>query len=116
MFTGDSYVKWNLDNDKLGHGARKITDGWPGYPFDRVDAVLVPPVNVGPSYYRNFAYIFAGDSYVKWNLDNDKLGHGARKITDGWPGYPFDRVDAVLVPPVNVGPSYYHNFAYIFAG
>lgn len=116
MFCGDSYCKWNLVNDRLISGARKIKDGWPGYPFDRVDATLVYPPGVGQSYSHNMAYMFCNDSYCRWNLTDDTLSQGARKIKDGWKGYPFDRVDAVIIYPPGDGPSYTHNMAYMFCG
>ena len=116
MFCGDSYCKWNLVDDSFLTGARKIKDGWPGYPFDHVDATLVYPPGVGQSYAQNMAYMFCGDSYCRWNLSNDSLSLGARKIKDGWKGYPFDRVDAIIVYPPGVGQSYAHNMAYMFCG
>ena len=116
MFRGDSYIKWNLFTDKLEQGALKIKDFWPEFPFDQVDATLVYPPGVGPDIAKNMAYMFHGDSYVKWNLLTDKLEQGALKIKDFWPGFPFDRVDATLVYPPEVGPDYAKNMAYMFHG
>ena len=116
MFCGDSYCKWNLSTDKLEQGPRKIKDYWSGFPFDRVDATLVYPPGVGSSYTKDMAYMFCGDSYCKWNLSTDKLEQGPRKIKDYWSGFPFDRVDATLVYPPGVGPSYTQNMAYMFCG
>ena len=116
IFHHDWYCKWNLSKDFLQQGPRPIKDGWSGYPFSRVDASLVFPQGVGPDYARNIAYMFCGDLYCKWNLVDDTLLKGARKIKDGWKGYPFDQVDAILVYPTGVGQSYAHNMAYMFCG
>lgn len=116
FFCGNMYCKWNLVDDTLYKGARSIKDGWPGYPFDSVDATLVYPQGVGRPYSRNVAYMFCGDSYCKWDLTNDSLSQGPSKIKDGWTGYPFERVDAVIIYPPGVGQPYSHNVAYMFCG
>ena len=116
MFSGDSYCKWNLVDDTFLTGPRKIKDGFPGYPFSGVDATLVYPPGVGQSYSHNKAYMFHGDSYCRWNLIDDTLSLGPRKIKDGWIGFPFDCIDAVVVYPPGVGQSYSQNMAYMFCG
>ena len=61
----------------------------------QVDAVLTFPDGVGPGYTQNFAYMFCGDSYCKWDLVKDELNAGPRTMADGFGGFPFPKVRAV---------------------
>ena len=115
FFCGDSYCKWNLSDDSLMEGSKSLSL-WSGYPYDRVDATLVFPEGVGPGYAKNAAYFFCGDTYCKWDLVSDTLWAGPRNIKDGWPGIPFDFIDAAVIYPQGVGPDYTKNVAYIFCG
>jgi len=114
IFSGSEYCKWHLMSHTLCQGPRKISEGFEGYPFPSVDATLMFPSGVGPSYTRYAAYMFCGDEYCKWDLKTDSLRQPPRKISHGFPGFPFPRVDAVLVFPSGMGPSYCHNKAYMF--
>merc|ERR1712039_306287 len=88
----------------MGGHTKKIRNGFPGYPFNSVDAVMVPGAGEGK------AYMFSGDSYFKWDLRTDAPSEGwengyTKKITYGFQGYPFNSVDAVMVfsPGVTLG-------------
>ena len=91
---------------------RKTKHVFPGYSFPRVDSVII----YSPKYAYNMAYLICGDSYCKWNLLNDSLAAGPRKVRDGWAGYPFDTIDATLIFPPGVGPAAYQNMSLLFHG
>ena len=118
IFKGDQYWKWDLKNDKaVDSYPRKISDKWPGLPND-VDATLTYDIN-GPykSWAKHSVYMFKGDQYWKWNLNDNKVGPQHPKyISDGFPGLPND-IDATLTFDIN-GPCPAHakNYAYIFKG
>ena len=96
--------------------ASSIAAGFPSLSFDKVDAALVFPPGVGPTHTNNVAYLFRGDSYVKWDLSRDSECQGPTAISDGFSGLSFDKVDSVLVFPPGVGPGYARNVAYIISG
>lgn len=64
---------------------KKIADQFPGT-FETFDAVLIYPQAGCLAFAKNMAYIFRGDSYVKWNLGlaTDKFCSGPRKIASGF--------------------------------
>eukprot|EP00929_Paragymnodinium_shiwhaense_P123732 TRINITY_DN9796_c0_g1_i1.p1 TRINITY_DN9796_c0_g1~~TRINITY_DN9796_c0_g1_i1.p1 ORF type:complete len:580 (+),score=51.15 TRINITY_DN9796_c0_g1_i1:94-1740(+) len=116
MFVGDTVYKWNLEKDDIEGAPKKISEEFADFPFPSVDATLVFPDGVGPSYTKRMAYMFHGGKYCKWNLDTHRLHQGPRNIACGFSGFPFPKVDAVLVFPPGVGPSYAQNKAYMFYG
>jgi hypothetical protein len=88
FFNRDMYVRWDVDRDGIDPGyPRAITEGWPGVPFDRVDAV----VNVS----SDALYFFKGTFYVRFNTRRNKADPGYPDVfTKRWAGLTFDRLDA----------------------
>jgi hypothetical protein len=88
FFNRDMYVRWDLDKRGIDPGyPRTIVEGWPGVPFDRVDAV----VNVSP----DALYFFKGPHYVRFNTPRNHADPGYPDlISRRWAGVTFDRLDA----------------------
>ncbi len=88
LFNRDSYVRWDVDSRGIDPGyPRLITQGWPGVPFDRIDAA----VNVAP----DALYLFKGDQYVRFNTIANHVDPGyPESVNKRWVGLPFDRIDA----------------------
>ncbi|MFE7119641.1 hemopexin repeat-containing protein [Streptomyces sp. NPDC057654] len=80
MFRGDQYVHYHLKEDRVILGPVAIAKRWTGLsdPFTRhIDAACVAPGS-------HDAWLFSGDSYVRYNPQEDKIHVGPRRIIDGW--------------------------------
>ncbi|GHG62155.1 hemopexin repeat-containing protein [Streptomyces griseocarneus] len=80
IFSGDQYVHYHLKEDELVIGPTPIAERWKGLvePFTRrIDAACVAPGS-------NDAWLFSGDSYIRYNPQEDKIHVGPRRIIDGW--------------------------------
>jgi hypothetical protein len=88
FFNRDQYVRWDVESNCIDSGyPRRIIDGWPGVPFDRIDAT----VSVGPE----AVYLFRGDDYVRFNTLTNQVDPGyPQPVKTRWAGITFDRVDA----------------------
>ncbi len=101
VFRGDNYFHFNtntLENSKV----TKICDAWPmlmAAGFEHVDAAFVGKYLTSASGMdlRRKLYFFNRDSYLRFDVDTGSIDEGyPKKISEGWPGVTFDRVDAVL--------------------
>ncbi|MFF9040523.1 hemopexin repeat-containing protein [Streptomyces sp. NPDC014892] len=97
LFKDDQYVRYDLQADRADDGYPKSIEGnWRGLPahFTRgIDAVVshhTDPVVL---------WIFKDDQYVRYNISDDELLAGPKRIADGWSGLPdsFQRgIDAAV--------------------
>jgi hypothetical protein len=85
FFCGSNYCSWDLISNTITGAVQPIASRWPEMPLDRIDAIVVytPPC---ASHAVNRAYIFRGNSYIKWDLSTDRLDQGHRDIKKMWPG------------------------------
>jgi hypothetical protein len=91
FFSGDQYVRYNPETDKVDPGYPKKTKKyWHGVPFNKIDAALWYGKN-------KKAYFFSGDQYVRYNPETDKVDPGYPKSTKQyWHNVPFNKIDAAL--------------------
>jgi Hemopexin len=85
LFKDDEYVRYDVRAEQTLVGPRKIAEGWPGLPsrFTRgINAAVPAPVA------ENQAWLFRGDEYVRYDLVEERVVSGPRKISEGWPGLP----------------------------
>lgn len=87
MLRGNRYVRYDLATETVTLGPRGLADGWPGLrgtPFaDRVDAVLAVPE---PYANPNQAWLFRGDTYLRYDLGRETIAAGPRRISEDWTG------------------------------
>ncbi|GII97089.1 hemopexin repeat-containing protein [Sinosporangium siamense] len=88
LFKDDQYLRYDLTNNKVVLGPKPIADGWAGLRgtgFDlRIDAA------VRFTGFDNHLWLFSGNTYVRYDLDNDSIVIGPKAIIDGWNfGFPF---------------------------
>lgn len=100
FFSGTKYVRYDNDSEKVDEGyPMAINVGWHGLPFDSVDAACLRHkvfVDVDKEIFEK-VYLFKGDEFVSYNLDEDKVADGyPKKIRECFPGVPFDRFDAIF--------------------
>jgi hypothetical protein len=90
FFNRGTYVRWDVDRKSIDPGyPRKITEGWPGITFERIDAV----VNVSP----DAVYFFKGPQYLRFNTLTNRADPGYPDILSRrWAGVTFDRLDAAV--------------------
>ena len=90
FFNRDQYIRVDVDAMKVDDGYPKtIAEGWPGVPFERIDAAM----NVSP----NGIYFFLGNQYVRFNMLNNQADAGYPEPTGKrWTGLNFDRIDAAV--------------------
>ena len=88
LFHRSSYVTLNLA-DKCFSEPVDIKSGWPGVPFDHIDAALhFEPDNV---------YFFNGQHYVRFNINENKVDDAyPALISERWVGVNFDSIDAAI--------------------
>ncbi len=89
LFDEKQFVRFDLNTKKVDPGYPKpISVGWPGMPFERIDAVL----NAG----QDSVYFFTGNQYVRFNMADNRVEDGyPQSISKRWVGVTFDRIDAV---------------------
>lgn len=89
-FWEDRYVSLDVTTHRVDEGyPRLLTEGFPGFPFDRVDATLV--------FGRHYIYFFRGNKYARYDIRLGRIEDGYPElITKRWVGVTFDRVDAAI--------------------
>lgn len=90
FFNRDQYIRVDVDRMAIDEGYPKtIAQGWPGVPFERIDAAL----NVSPE----ALYFFLGNQYVRFNMLKNRADEGyPEPIGQRWAGLSFDRLDAAV--------------------
>lgn len=90
FFNRDQYIRVDVDAMKIDPGYPKlITEGWPGVPFNRIDAAM----NAS----EDSIYFFLGNQYVRFNMLTNKVDEGYPQPTKTrWLGLDFDRIDAAV--------------------
>lgn len=90
LFRREYFVSINTETGKVEEGFPKlIREGWPGMPFDQIDAICA----VG----RNSLYFFRGDKYVRFDTMKNRVDEGyPDSIRRRWPGVIFDRIDDAI--------------------
>jgi hypothetical protein len=90
FFNRENYIRLDVDSRTIDEGyPRKISEGWPGVDFDRVDAVL----NVS----SDALYFFLGNQYIRFNMFNNHADENyPEPINKRWAGVTFDRIDAAV--------------------
>ncbi len=90
LFRGPNYVRMDVDSATVDEGYPKpIAEGWPGLPFERIDAGL----NSG----GNEIYFFTGNQYVRFNMGANRVDDGYPDlISNRWAGMSFERIDAAI--------------------
>ena len=90
FFAKDKYLRWDIDNNRMDEDyPKRITEGWPGVPFERIDAAL----NAGPEY----VYLFNGNQYARYQMATNRVDYGyPQPIKKRWAGVTFDRIDGAV--------------------
>ncbi len=90
FFNRDKYIRVDVDTRAIDPGyPRTIAEGWPGVPFERIDAAL----NVSP----DELYFFLGHQYVRFDMRQNRAAEGYPQTTaQRWTGLTFDRIDAAV--------------------
>jgi len=90
LFNRDKYLRFDVDSKTIDEGyPKKISEGWPGVTFERVDAVL----NAG----GDTLYFFLGNQYIRFNMLTNHAEEGYPDlISKRWVGVTFDRIDAAV--------------------
>lgn len=90
FFNRNQYIRVDVDTRTIDPGYPKtIAEGWPGVPFERLDAAL----NVSPEE----LYFFLGSQYVRFDLRRNRAADGYPQTTaQRWAGLTFDRIDAAV--------------------
>ena len=90
LFRKNRFTRYDLDTMTRDEGFPKlISEGFPGVPFERIDAGLV----TGP----DSLYFFYGNQYVRFNPLTNCVDEGYPQLTaQRWVGLTFDRLDAAV--------------------
>ena len=93
VFRENEYLRLDLARGALiDEQPRKISEGWPGVTFERIDAAL--------SLGDETIYFFQGNRYVRFDVAERKAGDGyPEAIAKRWVGVTFDRIDAAIYWP-----------------
>ena len=101
FFQGTHFVRYDVDTQQVDQGPTRIAEGWPGVPFESIDAVL--------SVNSESIYLFSGDKYVRYNGVKNRMDEGyPASVHERWIGVTFDRIDAALYAG--------HGKCYFFSG
>lgn len=88
LFRGHWYVTLDTETGEFSE-AKEIAEGWPGVPFERVDAAL--------HFDDDYAYLFSGQQYVRFNIAQNRVEAGyPQLISERWEGLHFDKIDAAV--------------------
>lgn len=89
-FWEDRYVSLDVATHTVDEGyPRLLSEGFPGFPFDRVDATLV--------FGRHYLYFFRGNKYARYDIRQGRIEEGYPElISKRWVGVTFDRLDAAI--------------------
>lgn len=87
FFRRDKYLRIDAETGEVDDNfPRKISDGWPGVNFERIDAALDSGTDS--------IYLFCGDQYVRYSKSRNRADEGyPESIRKRWAGLTFDRVD-----------------------
>ncbi len=87
FFRRDRYIRMDMETGEVDDGyPKKISEGWPGVDFERIDAVMESGTDS--------IYLFAGGSYVRYSKIRNRVDEGyPESIGRRWAGVNFDRVD-----------------------
>lgn len=90
LFRQNRFVRFDLDKQQIDDGyPMLITEGWPGTPFERVDAAMATE--------RDTIYLFFGKQYARFNSRTGRMDEGyPQPISKRWVGVTFDRIDAAV--------------------
>lgn len=90
VFRKNQYLRVDYDKLAIDEGyPKKISEGFPGVTFERVDAVFTPG--------NGEVYFFSGDQYIRFNVANNRADAGyPDSIKKRWVGLTFDRIDAAI--------------------
>ena|GEM_PF-829828 len=90
IFRHNRFIRFDVDTRQMDAGyPRLISEGWPGVPFDRIDAVLVTG--------HDTVYFFLGNQYVRFNPLKNRVDEGyPQPLSKRWVGVTFDRLDAAM--------------------
>lgn len=90
FFNRDQYIRVDVCKMAIDEGyPKRIAEGWPGVPFERIDAAM----NVSPE----AVYFFLGSQYVRFNMLKNQAVEGYPEATaKRWAGLTFDRIDAAV--------------------
>ncbi len=90
FFFKDKYLRFDIGTYQVDTGyPKRITEGWPGVTFERIDAAI----NAGPT----SIYFFTGNQYFRYNIFEHRVDEGYPKlISQRWAGVTFDRIDAAI--------------------
>ncbi len=90
MFQGSRYLRFDIDTSEIDAGyPKEIKDGWPGIPFNRIDAAL--------NCDGQDVYFFVGNQYVRYNIAENRVDDGYPDlVSNRWLGVSFDRIDAAI--------------------
>ncbi|MBI9090374.1 MAG: hypothetical protein JEZ12_14255 [Desulfobacterium sp.] len=87
FFRRDKYLRIDVETGGVDDGfPRKISEGWPGVNFERIDAALDSGTDS--------IYLFCGDQYVRYSKSLNRADEGyPEPIRKRWAGLTFDRID-----------------------
>ena len=90
FFRRHRFVRFDVSTGKVDPGYPKtIAEGWPGVPFERIDAAL----SMGP----DSVYLFYGQQYVRFSLKLGRVEEGyPASVAKRWLGLNYDRIDAAI--------------------
>ncbi|MEO7591348.1 MAG: hemopexin repeat-containing protein [Byssovorax sp.] len=90
IFRQDRFLRYDVDTMTIDEGYPKlISEGFPGNPFPRVDAVLVTGADS--------VYFFYGNQYARFNPLTNRFDEGyPQLIAKRWVGVTFDRIDCAV--------------------
>jgi hypothetical protein len=90
IFRQNRFLRYDVDTMTIDEGYPKlISEGFPGNPFPRVDAVLVTD--------SESVYFFYGNQYARFNPVTNRFDEGyPQPIAKRWVGVTFDRIDCAV--------------------
>jgi hypothetical protein len=113
FFKDNQYIRYDWDRDRTDPGyPRYIRDDWQGWPpgFTPIDAALL-----GEGPFKNKAYFFRGDQYIRFDLIQGRIEPGYPKpIAGHWGGFPYDFTQGIDTAVSGSGP--FKGKIYFFKG
>jgi hypothetical protein len=88
FFHQNHYSKMNIKENTFCE-PKAISEGFPGIPFNSIDAAL--------HFEPTLVYFFCGNQYVRFNLAENRVEPGyPALISERWAGVNFDEIDAAI--------------------